>query len=418
MHIFISGIGGTGLGPLAMIALDAGHEVSGSDLKESAYSLELKQRGVNVTYEQTRKNIEAEHLTNPIDWFVYTSALPEDAPELLFAREKGIRTSKRDVFLSGFFKSKGLKLIAIAGTHGKTTTTALAVWVMQSLGLPISYAIGTDIPFGPAAKFDPKSEYFIYEADEYDRNFLGFSPDIAVIPSVDYDHPDIYPTREDYATAFRQFIDQSREIYMWSKDYKELCIEYDENITAFDHTPTREEIDLLGQFMRENAFLVQQVLAKVTRVNTKEIGEILSKFPGAGRRFEKLTEGVYSDYAHHPTEIKATIEKALEINLDIVVAYQPHQNIRQHEIQRFYRDAFVGIKKLYWLSTYLTRENDLPVLTPTDLIRNLVNSDIASPADFNDELFEKLLGARKAGYLVLVLGAGSIDDWVHKKLDV
>ena len=399
-----------------MLARDAGYDISGSDLKESVYSLELERRGVDIVYEQTHENITAANLANPIDWFVYTSALPDNSPELMFARENGIRTSKRDAFLNEFIKKKRLKMIAIAGTHGKTTTTAMMVWVMQQLGLPVSYSVGTNIPFGPSAKFDPKSQYFVYEADEYDRNFLSFAPDIAIIPSIDYDHPDTYPTQEDYLQAFRQFIDQSQTVYLWQRDYDKLNLNQAEDIVAFDHTPTREEIDLPGQFMRENAFLVQQTLATLTGESVKKISLILGKFPGAGRRFEQLADGIYSDYAHHPTEIKATIEKALEINPEIVIVYHPHQNIRQHEVQKLYKDSFLGVKKLFWLPTFLTRENDLPILTPEDLIKNLVNSEIAEPAEFNDQLLADILSARKAGSLVLVLGAGPVDDWLRKQL--
>jgi UDP-N-acetylmuramate--alanine ligase len=203
---------------------------------------------------------------------------------------------------------------------------------------------------------------------------------------------------------------------MWEKDYKKLNLLASENITIFTHQPTADEIGLTGQFMRENAFLVQQVLAGITGANAQKLDKILGEFPGAGRRFEKLADSIYSDYAHHPTEIKATIEKALEINPEVVVVYQPHQNIRQHEVQDLYGDTFAGIKKLYWLPTYLTRENDLPVLTPNDLIKKIDNPEIAEPAEFNDELFAQILGSQKSDALVLVLGAGPIDNWVREKL--
>jgi UDP-N-acetylmuramate--alanine ligase len=332
----------------------------------------------------------------------------------VFARDNSSKTSKRAGFLNTFLKQQNLKLWAIAGTHGKTTTTALAVWTLQQLGVPVSYSIGTNIPFGPAAKYDVKSEYFVYEADEYDRNFLSFYPEIAVIPSVDYDHPNTYPTRDEYTEAFRRFIDQSREVYMWARDYKKLDLERSEDVTTFEHTPTRDEINLPGQFMRENAYLVQRVIAKITDASPKKIAKILAEFPGASRRFEKLSTNTYSDYAHHPTEIKATIEKALEMNGDVIVVYQPHQNIRQHEVQDLYKDAFVGIKKLYWLPTFLTRENDLPVLTPEDLMKKLSNKNIAEPADFNEELKAQINVAEQSGVLVLALGAGPIDTWMRE----
>ena len=141
MNIFISGIGGAGLGPLAEIALDAGFSVAGSELQHTLQTDELEQRGVKIFYEQTAENLARYHAEKPIDWFIYTGALADDAPELAFARENGIRASKRDEFLAEFIKEKNLQLLAVAGTHGKTTTTAMLVWVFHQLGHPVSYSV-------------------------------------------------------------------------------------------------------------------------------------------------------------------------------------------------------------------------------------------------------------------------------------
>ena len=132
MHIFFSGIGGTAIGPLALIAKQAGYSVSGSDKQDSQYIEYLKKHGVSdITIGQTRDDIARAHEKQPIDWFVYTSALPlenPDAPELAFCREKNIKTSKRDELLNVIIQEKKLKLIAVAGTHGKTTTTGMERW--------------------------------------------------------------------------------------------------------------------------------------------------------------------------------------------------------------------------------------------------------------------------------------------------
>src|SRR5438105_10539261 len=126
MHVFFSGIGGSGHSGLALLAHQAGFEVSGSDLKESSYTEYLKKHGVsNITTGQTADQIAALHAKQPIEWFVYTSALPQNHAELEFCRKNDIRTSKRDEFLNELIKSQNLKLIAIAGTHGKTTTSAM-----------------------------------------------------------------------------------------------------------------------------------------------------------------------------------------------------------------------------------------------------------------------------------------------------
>lgn len=180
MHIFFSGIGGTGIGPLTLIAKQAGFKVSGSDKQDSQYIAYLKKHGItDITIGQNRETIAQIHDRSPIDWFVYSSAVSienAEAPELTFCREQAIKTSKRDEFLNFFIKDKGLKLLAVAGTHGKTTTTAMLVWLFKELDLPISYAFGAKVSFGDMGHYQPDSEYFVYECDEFDRNFLAFEP--------------------------------------------------------------------------------------------------------------------------------------------------------------------------------------------------------------------------------------------------
>lgn len=215
MNIYFCGIGGVGLGPLAEIAIDAGHTVIGSDPKLSLMTKELGERGVAVSTDQSGGFLRETHAMQPLDWFVYTSALPQDHPELVAAQQLGIKTSKRDALLAHIIAEKNLKLIAVAGTHGKTTTTSLFVWALRRLGVPVSYSIGTTMSFGPSGSYDQASEYFVYECDEYDRNFLQFHPYLAIIPSLSYDHPDTYPTQEAYNAAFREFLAQSDGIMAW-----------------------------------------------------------------------------------------------------------------------------------------------------------------------------------------------------------
>jgi len=418
MRVYFSGIGGAGIGPLAEIALDAGYSVIGSDLNESLFTKELENRGIKVFYNQDGKDIKIEHDKQPIDWFVYTSALADNHPELTFARANNIRTSKRDEFLSEFIEKNELKLIAVTGTHGKTTTTGMLVWAFRELNIATSYSIGTTISFGTSGKFDPNSKYFIYEADEYDRNFLKFYPKFAILPCVDYDHRDIFPTIEDYKQAFRDFINQSEKTFMFDKTLAYLE-PVSGDIEAFEHITTIDEIGLPGQANRDNAYLVAQVISEITKKPLKEIFAILSNYPGVERRFEKLADGIYSDYGHHPTEIVATIQLAREINPNVVVVYQPHQNERQIELIDKYKDAFNGVKKLYWLPTYLPpgdREKSNRILMPGDFIETLDNPEIAQPAQMNDNLWNDIKNHQKDGDLVLLMSAGSADAWLRKLL--
>lgn len=412
MNIYFSGLGGVGIGPLVEIARDAGHTIMGSDLSESLITDELKSQGVAVTIGQDGSFLKASHAATPIDWFVYTSALPADHPELLLASELGIRSSKRDEFLAYILQEKDLKLIAIAGTHGKTTTTGMMVWLLQQLGIAQSYSVGTTLAFGPSGQFDPKSDYFIYECDEYDRNFLHFKPYLSLLTSVDYDHPDTYPSEADYTNAFKQFINQSEHTILWKSDEQYIGSD-NENLWILDETL---EIDVIGEHNRRNATLVTKAVEYLGLAKPDQVIPLFSAFPGTDRRFEKIDDNLYSDYGHHPKEIAATLQLARELSDHVVLVYQPHQNRRQTRIQDMYDDQFELAEQTYWLPTYLSREDpDEPVLTPEELITHLSNKETVHVTQLGDELWEVIQQARRNGKLVLCMGAGTIDGWIRGK---
>lgn len=406
MKIYISGISGTGMGPLALMAKDAGMTVSGSDLTNGPVTNELLERGIKVCLgEQNGEFMKARAKGEGIDWFVHTAALPEDHPEMQLAKKLKLKISKRDELISYLMKKLKLKMVAVAGTHGKTTTSAMIIWGAKQMGLPISYLVGTTLPFAEAGHYDPKSKYFVYEADEFDRNFLHFKPWLSVIPVVTYDHPDIYPTVEDYQEAFAQFEKQSKTVIRGD--------EIDGGLT------------LAGEARRYDATLAIDALEhilpkKFLGSHHRQLVKIMNEFPGVGRRFEQVSEGYYSDYAHHPEEVKATVEIACE-EADkrglkgVVVVYEPHQNMRQKELADKYADALVGAKKIYWVPTYLTREQTKTgILQPADFIRFLENKKDAEVAELDDDLAEKVKDWHKKGYLILLMSAGPADAWIRK----
>lgn len=418
MRIYFSGIGGVGIGPLAQIALGAGYEVAGSDREASPIAEALAQSGVIVHIgEQTGEFLRTQHAHSPFDYFVYTAALPDDHPELLAAHELGIMCLKRDGLLARIIDETGLQMIACAGTHGKTTTTALLVWTMQRLGLPVSYSVGTTLSFGPSGAYTPGSTYFVYECDEYDRNFLHYTPELSLISSVDYDHPDTYPTLTSYQQAFTSFMEQSSRVLIWDKDYQALGQPgVSSDLKVFDNTTHVEHIHLPGLHVRQNAFLVEQAIHQLyPEITYSAIVSAINAFPGAARRMEKLADDLYTDYGHHPAEITATLQLTREIADHIVLVYQPHQNIRQHEIRDEYTpDVFREAETIYWLPTYLSREDPaLDVLTPEQLSRQL-ESDKVHIADLDDRLWQAIASARQQGKLVLLMGAGSIDSWARQ----
>lgn len=294
-------------------------------------------------------------------------------------------------------------MIAVAGTHGKTTTTALLIFLAQKLNIPAAHLVGSTLSFAPAGSYKSGDKYFIYEADEFDRNFLHFHPYISLIPSETYDHADIYPTREDYHAAFNQFKAQSEIV--------------------FEGGETDSRITLVGEARRFDATLALRAIKTILpEVSEEEIISVINEFPGVGRRFEKIAKNVYSDYAHHPEEVETVIsianEEAKRLGLKgVVVVYQPLQNMRQHEVRHLYKNSFLGATKLFWLPTYLTREKpEFAILSPEDLILELENPEIAEPAKMDNTLAEELRGYRDSGYLILAILTGETDEWARKEL--
>ena len=405
MRIYISGIEGTGMGPLALMAKAAGFEVFGSDAAKGLIHDELVKAGIEVSLGEQDGEFLRSKLAEGVDWFCYTSALTAEHPELKLVREAGVlRITKRDDLTAFLVSELGLKMVAVAGTHGKTTTTAMIIWTALKLGLPVSYIVGTTLGFAPSGSYKSGDKYFIYEADEYDRNFLKYQPWLAVIPAVSYDHPDIYPTREDYEKAFLQFKAQSEKVI---------------------EKPEFVDFELAGEARRFDAGLAAEAILRIceaegSAVDPSEITEVLNEFPGVGRRFERLAEGVYTDYAHHPEEIAATLgiarDEAERLGLKgVVVVYQPHQNTRQHEVFEGYREAFLGAEKVFWLPTYLTRENpELKILEPAEFIEGLANREVAEAAELNDEFAERLKKYIEDKYLVVLMTAGPADGWLRE----
>ena len=430
MNIYISGISGTGMGPLALMAKNAGYQVFGSDHSRGAISYELDQ--ANIPFEvgnQDGSFLKQIHESHHLDWFVYTSALPEDHPELKLAKSLGLKISKRDELTSYLVKILGLKMVAIAGTHGKTTTTSMLIWATQKLQLPAAYIVGSTLSFAPSGSYHPNDQYFIYEADEYDRNFLRYEPWLSLITFVSYDHPDIYSSEDDYHQAFLQFEKQSQSLIFASPAATPP------NLSILSGHPLQVLnipdpcFTLAGSARREDANLVfhaiRQILADQSdhsQISDQQILDILNQFPGVGRRFERLKDGLYSDYAHHPEEIKATVEIAKEEaeklgKTGVVVVYEPHQNTRQHEVFHLYKNVFQGVDHLFWLPTYLTRENQsLKIFTPSDFIKTLDNQVIAVSAELNEDLKSKLKDLHQQNYLIILMSAGPADQWFRDEL--
>lgn len=430
MHIFFSGIGGTGIGPLAMIAKQAGYEVSGSDKQDSQYIQYLRTHGIPDIYiGQTREAIAYTHQKKPIDWYVYSSAVQKenaDHPELQFVAENNIKNSKRDLFINHIIRDKQLKLIGVAGTHGKTTTTAMATYLFKAINHPISHLVPAKISFGDMGLYDPKSEYFVIEADEFDKNFLSFTPYMALISGVAYDHHEIYPTEEAYRQAFREYLDKSAWRVIWQSDLDRLGLETDASyIVLDDNTPELEQIKLLGRVNRRNAWLVISAVHHITKHPIDKLVALMNKFPGVSRRMEQIKPHLYSDYAHTVEKIAGALEIAQELamseNRELIVVYEPLTNRRIHHTRAQHYNLFDNVSKLYWVPSYLAREDpNLPILAPIELISGLSaeSRQKAEAAQLDDNLKKAIKWHLKHKGLVLCLSGGggnSLDEWLRKQ---
>jgi len=425
MHIFFSGIGGSGIGPLALIAKQAGYEVSGSDKQHSDYVAYLQKQGIDAIHiGQSKEAIHKLHSKHPIDWYVYSSAVAienPNAPELTFCNENNIKSTKRDDLINFIIKDKKLKMIAIAGTHGKTTTTAMLIWLYKQLDIPISYSVGAKISYGAMGEYNPDSHFFIYEADEYDKNFLAFQPHTSIITGIDWDHPDIYPTRQQYQEAFKQFVAQSNHVVMWQEDAATLKLAQNKHHFVLDANDQQiQQIKLTGLVNRKNAWQVMHAIHELENVPTEKLLALINKFPGLSRRFEQIAPDIYSDYAHTTEKIRGALQTAREVAGDnFIVVYEGLHNTRQHFIKKDLAIIFSDVKKVYVVPSYLAREDpNLPLLTPKDIARIIAPSAPAEAALLSDQLKHTIEKHLRNGDKVLCLsagGGGSLDEWLRQQ---
>ncbi|MCX6752471.1 MAG: Mur ligase family protein [Candidatus Nomurabacteria bacterium] len=339
--IFFIGIGGIGISALAKMALSRGMEVSGVNDEEGKTIDSLKELGVSVIMSKTVFDIPE------ADLYVYSDAWLYRGPEIL---EKAKKTGKP---VMSYFEALGIfakeyKVIAIAGTHGKTTTTAMVAEVLIDAGLDPTVIVGSFVK-----KFDSnfragKGEYLVVEADEYNRHFLNFHPFIAVVTNIEADHLDCYKDLADIKDAFNKFISQSENKVL---DYTKYL----------DKVP---KLSVPGEHNRMNAVATLAV-ADILNINEEVAQKSLAEFSGTWRRLEKkgkTKEGtiVYDDYAHHPTEIKASLQALRELyskgGYNITVLFQPHLYSRTKALFNDFVTCFDDADNVLLLPIYFARE--------------------------------------------------------------
>ncbi len=385
MKIHIIGIGGTGMAPIAIVLHESGASVSGSDRSESVYTQDLRTRGINVMVPQ-----KADNIADP-DIVFYSSAIHDDNPELAEARRRGIPTLKRREFLN--LMLSGRKTIAVAGSHGKSTTTSMAVWTFSRLGLEPGFIIGSTVKDLGRNAAAGSSDWFIIEADEYDNMFLGLEPYTAALTKVEYDHPDCFPTQNAYFEAFGCFLNrtvpdgmillngddenqkkitlpEAGKVFRYglssSCDFRGVNLRIGSNgCYTFDFCCNDQRIPVMlqvpGAHNVNNALLVLSLCA-VYGLNLQKAADALSSFHGIGRRFEIIYNDdnltLVDDYGHHPTEIKATLKAAREYfpGRRIWAIWQPHTYSRTQALLNEFSEAFENADELIITDIFAARE--------------------------------------------------------------
>lgn len=361
-RVHFVGIGGAGLSAIARILQSQGDVITGSDLVRSPYSQSLEEEGVEISYAHAAGNVQG------ADFVIASSAIPDTNVELEAARKAGIPVYRRDAFLPEMLRQ--YRVIGVAGTHGKTTTTGLIAYMLDQAGLQPSFIVGGILENYQTNAGSGKSPLFVIEADEYAQTFLSIYPSIAVVTTVEHDHPDCYPTPEDFQQAFQKYVEQVSDTVVVCQDdpgAARLEVHTSRRITYGFHPESewRAENHRVGEggntefevYSREKLvgtlrtrlhgkhnvrnILAAWIVCDELNVSFEVFRKKLLEYRGIARRFEILgeTEGitVVDDYAHHPTEIQATLSGAREAypGCRIWAVFQPHTYSR---LRQFFDD--------------------------------------------------------------------------------
>ena len=419
------GIGGAGMSGLAIVARALGAEVSGSDAAESAYLERVRAAGIEPSLGHDGANLpEGDDVE-----VVYSTAVPPDSPERAAARERGLRELHRGELLGEVSALK--RCIAVTGTHGKTTTAAMLHRILLGAGLQPSYLVGAELrETGTNAEWT-QGEWLVVEADESDRSLLHVRPEIAVLTNLELDHHTTYASLLDLEATMREFLAGASEAVVWNRP--EL-LALRAGAVAFDAPAPRLTPDgswftwegnevwvpVPGSHNALNAAAALEAAA-LAGVPAADARSALAEFRPAGRRFERVGEtetgaAVYDDYAHHPTEVRATLDAARTLEPGrVVAAFQPHLYSRTAALWREFGDALALADLAVVLDVYRAREDaaDFPGVSGLLVAEAAADAgegrQVAWMPGF-DEAERFLRGALRSGDLLLTLGAGDVDQ--------
>lgn len=449
-HYHFIGIGGTGLSPIARVLFERGDQISGSDMVMSPNAQELASIGVKVTIGHSKENITG------ADLVIRSSAIPIDNPEVKAALDAGISVMKRSDFLGNL--TSGKKVIAVAGTHGKTTTSAMIAFMLTRLNLDPSYIVGSEVKNLKSNAHHGTGEFFVIEADEYDGMFLGLKPHLLIVTNLEHDHPDNYPTPESYFEAFEKLgqlitsngmlLAEADNLYSHRLStivnthhptflYGET-VEVDYKITNINHLENcgvsfgvqfanklgdefalpRVSLQIPGRHNAHNA-TAAIACAHLIGLSSSDAALALEEFTGTGRRFDIRGEiqgiTVIDDYAHHPTEIRATLAAARCKYADrpIWAVWQPHTFSRTQQLFNDFVQSFSDCDHVIVTEIYAAREK-LKDFSSRKVVEAMHHPDARFVPDLRN-CADILMQNLKSGDILLVMSAGDanqITTWV------
>lgn len=413
IHIHYVGVGGVSMSALIRLARDYGAQVSGSDAKASPTLLALQREGLSVY-----QGVNAE-VAKAADIVVYTSAVPLTHPELVVAKTK----MERSEFLGWCAKSFP-QVVAVAGTHGKTTCSAFLASILEAADIPFCAHIGGVVNAYGSGYHRTGDEVLVTEACEYRAHFLALTPSIGIITNVEYDHPDYYQTPKELEDAFGRFADQCDKLicpkgvecmreHLHKCKYDDMSIrQVDEGHWVYEDSCTRLHLSLpvWGAFNAQDACLAVRA-ARLLGATEDAIKLGVATYSGTSRRQQLLGylygTPVLTDYAHHPTEIRALLEGAQKRYGTLCVVFQPHTFSRTKGLMDEFATCFEGATTLYMLPTYGARETgDDAILVQLLLRIPLADKYLADKQKVSDLLRGR---TRKYGAYLLV-GAGDVND--------
>jgi UDP-N-acetylmuramate--alanine ligase len=421
---------------IATVLLERGYHVSGSDQNDSASTQALRERGAQVFIGHRAENV------GEVEMVLISSAIKPDNVEVATARARGLPVSKRAQFLGWLMQ--GTTGVAVAGTHGKTTTTAMIASILMGAGRDPSFIVGGTIAGLNTPAHAGHGREFVIEADEYDRTFLGLTPSVAVVTNVEHDHPDCFPTFESMLVAFRDFVALLPEsgvlvvcgddaparglmehrgsraglTYGFGRDAAWQATDLRaNNAGGIDYVVVRDgasrgllRLRVPGRHNVLNA-LAAVAATDFLGVPFEDARAALLDYRGVGRRFEVRGEAcgvtVIDDYGHHPTEIRATLAAA-RLNYParpIWAVWQPHTFSRTKLLMDEFAASFEEADHVVVTEVYPSREKDSLGISSADVVKRMKHRDVIrapSLADATNVLAERV----KAGDLVITLSAG------------